>query len=156
MSVRTDNSIEIAAPLAEVWDITNDVDNWPTLFTEYATVEILERKNDTVRFRLTMHPDEQGRVWSWVSERTADPRTHTVKARRIETGPFEYMHIEWYYEPTDGGTRMRWVQEFTMKPDAPANDAQMEQYIDNNTKTQMAIIKERIERRARRSEQSTG
>lgn len=156
MSVRTDNSIEIAAPLAEVWDITNDVDNWPTLFTEYATVEILERKNDTVRFRLTMHPDEQGRVWSWVSERTADPRTHTVKARRIETGPFEYMHIEWYYEPTDGGARMRWVQEFTMKPDAPANDAQMEQYINNNTKAQMAIIKERIERRARRSEQSTG
>jgi hypothetical protein len=34
-----------------------------------------------------------------------------------------------------------------MKPGAPANDEQMEQYINNNTKTQMAIIKERIEQR---------
>ena len=147
MSVRTDNSIVIAAPLDDVWQITNDVANWPKLFTEYATAEILEQKDNTVRFRLTMHPDEQGKVWSWVSERTTDPRTRTVKARRVETGPFEYMNIEWYYEPADGGTRMRWVQEFTMKPGAPANDEQMEQYINNNTKTQMAIIKERIEQR---------
>lgn len=148
MSVRTDNSIVIAAPLEEVWQITNDVANWSNLFTEYAKVEILERTDNTVRFRLTMHPDDQGRVWSWVSERTADPRTHTVKARRIETGPFEFMNIEWYYEPADGGTRMRWVQEFTMKPGAPANDEQMEQYINNNTKTQMKIIQERIEQGA--------
>jgi aromatase len=147
MSVRTDNYIVIDAPLEEVWRITNDVVNWPSLFTEYATAEILEQKADTVRFRLTMHPDEQGRVWSWVSERTADPRTRTVKARRVETGPFEFMNIEWYYQPVEGGTKMRWVQEFTMKPGAPANDEQMEQYIDNNTKTQMAIIKERIEQR---------
>jgi aromatase len=147
MSVRTDNSIVIDAPLEEVWRITNDVVNWPSLFTEYATAEILEQNADTVRFRLTMHPDEQGRVWSWVSERTADPRTRTVKARRVETGPFEFMNIEWYYQPVEGGTKMRWVQEFTMKPGAPANDEQMEQNINNNTKTQMAIIKERIEQR---------
>jgi aromatase len=147
MSVRTDNSIVIDAPLEEVWRITNDVVNWPSLFTEYATAEILEQNADTVRFRLTMYPDEQGRVWSWVSERTVDPRTHTVKARRVETGPFEFMNIEWYYQPVEGGTKMRWVQEFTMKPGAPANDEQMEPYINNNTKTQMAIIKERIEQR---------
>jgi aromatase len=147
MSVRTDNYIVIDAPLEEVWRITNDVVNWPSLFTEYATAEILEQNADTVRFRLTMHPDEQGRVWSWVSERTVDPRTHTVKARRVETGPFEFMNIEWYYQPVEGGTKMRWVQEFTMKPGAPANDEQMEQYINNSTKTQMAIIKERIEQR---------
>src|SRR5687767_15184974 len=102
MSVRTDNSIVIAAPLDEVWQITNDVANWPKLFTEYATAEILEQRDNTVRFRLTMHPDEEGRVWSWVSERTTDTRTHSVKARRVETGPFEYMNIEWYYEPADG------------------------------------------------------
>jgi aromatase len=147
MSVRTDNSIVIAAPMEDVWKITNDVANWPSLFTEYATAEILEQKDNTVRFRLTMHPDEQGRVWSWVSERTTDPKTRTVKARRIETGPFEFMNIEWYYEPAEGGTKMRWVQEFTMKPSAPANDEQMEGYINNNTKTQMQIIKEKIEKR---------
>ena len=151
MSVRTDNHIVIDAPLEEVWRITNDVANWPSLFTEYATAEILEENADTVRFRLTMHPDEQGRVWSWVSERTVDARNRSVKARRVETGPFEFMNIEWYYEPVEGGTKMRWVQEFTMKPGAPANDEQMEQYINNNTKTQMAIIKEKIEQRLART-----
>lgn len=149
MAVRTDNSVWIGAPLDMVWDITNDVESWPKLFTEYSEAEILERKGNTVVFRLAMHPDENGKIWSWVSERTTDPAAHSVKARRVETGPFEFMNIEWYYEPADGGTRMRWVQEFAMKPGAPANDAQMEVHINNNTKKQMAIIKEKIENRAR-------
>ena len=149
MAVRTDNSIFIQAPLATVWDITNDVENWPDLFTEYASAEILERQGNTVVFRLTMHPDENGKIWSWVSERTTDDRNRVVKAHRVETGPFQYMNIEWYYEPVEGGTRMRWVQEFTMKPGAPANDEQAEAYINTNTKKQMDIIKERIEKRAR-------
>ena len=53
--------------------MTNDVESWPELFTEYASAEILDREGDTVRFRLTMHPDENGKVWSWVSERTRRP-----------------------------------------------------------------------------------
>ena len=149
MAVRTDNSILIYAPLDTVWDITNNVENWPDLFTEYATAEILERKGNTVVFRLTMHPDENGKVWSWVSERTTDAPNRAVKAHRVETGPFEYMNIEWYYEAVEGGTRMRWVQEFTMKPQAPANDAQMEGYINANSNKQMNIIKERIEKQVR-------
>jgi len=149
MAVRTDNSVWIGAPLDMVWDITNDVESWPKLFTEYSEAEILERKGNTVVFRLAMHPDENGKIWSWVSERTTDPAAHSVKARRVETGPFEFMNIEWYYEPADGGTRMRWVQEFAMKPGAPANDAQMEVHINNTTKKQMSIIKEKIEYRTR-------
>jgi len=150
MPAHTDNAIVINAPLNLVWETANDVENWPNLFTEYAKAEIIERKGNTVTFRLTTFPDKEHNdtVWSWVSERTVDPQTHTVKAHRIETGPFEYMNIQWFFEPADGGTRMRWVQDFSMKPSAPANDEQAEQYINNNTKTQMAVIKERIEKRA--------
>ena len=145
MSKRTENSIVIGAPLDRVWEITNDVENWPDLFTEYAKAEIMERQGNTVRFRLTMHPDRNGKVWSWVSERTVDPQSHSVKAHRVETGPFEFMNIWWYYEPSDGGTKMRWVQEFHMKPDAPVDDDWMENNINTNTKVQMSTIKERIE-----------
>jgi aromatase len=150
MAAHTDNHIIINAPLDLVWQIANDVDNWPNLFIEYAKAEIIERKGNTVTFRLTTFPDKEhnNTVWSWVSERTVDPQTHTVKAHRIETGPFQYMNIQWFFEPADGGTKMRWVQDFSMKPTAPANDEQAEQYINNNTKTQMAVIKERIEKRA--------
>jgi aromatase len=146
----TDNSVVINAPLEMVWTMMNDVENWPNLFSEYASAEILKREGNTIEFRLTTHPDPEydGQVWSWVSERTVDPETHTTKSRRIETGPFEYMNIEWYFEPADSGTRMRWVQDFSMKPTAPADDETAEQYMNKNTREQMSVIKERIEEAA--------
>ena len=144
---RVDNSVVIGKPIDEVWERMNDVESWPSLFSEYAQAEILEREGNTIKFRLTTHPDPEydGQVWTWVSERTVDPESKSVKAHRIETGPFEYMNIEWYFQPKDGGTEMRWVQEFSMKPSAPANDEQATEYLNKNTKEQMGVIKERLE-----------
>ncbi len=153
MAGHTDNSVVIQAPLELVWQVTNDVENWPDLFTEYAAALILEREGETIRFRLTMHPDQNGAVWSWVSERTADPAKHMTRSHRVETGPFDYMNIEWYYEPAEGGTKMRWVQDFHMKPQAPVNDEQMTNNINSNTKIQMGVIKEKIEQKAASSGQ---
>ena len=148
MAGHTENSIVIDAPMDLVWEMTNDVESWTTLFSEYSEATILERRGATVRFRLSMHPDENGKIWSWVSERTPDVKTRTVKAHRVETGPFEYMNIEWTYEPADGGIRMRWVQDFHMRPQAPVNDEQMTERINANSKVQLALIKEKVERRA--------
>jgi aromatase len=148
MAAHTDNAIEIAVPLAYAWERMMDIEGWPSLFSEYAKAEVIEREGNRIVFRLTTHPDPDynGQVWSWTSERVADPATHSSKSRRIETGPFQYMNIEWYFEETgDGGTRMRWVQDFSMKPEAPANDEQAEQYMNKNTKEQMRVIKERLE-----------
>ena len=150
MAAHTDNQVTIKAPLDYVWDRMMDIEGWPQLFSEYAKAEVIERDGDRVQFRLTTHPDPDydGQVWSWVSERVADPGSHSSKSRRIETGPFEYMNIEWYFEENDGGTTMRWVQDFSMKPSAPANDEQAEEYMNKNTKTQMGVIKERLEAEA--------
>jgi aromatase len=147
MAAHTDNEVVINAPLDVVWERMNDVESWPELFSEYAKAEILEREGNTVRFRLTTHPDPEydGQIWTWVSERTVEPDSHSVKAHRIETGPFDHMNIEWYFEPTDDGTKMRWVQDFSMKPEAPADDEQAQEYINRNTREQMEVIKERLE-----------
>jgi aromatase len=143
----TDNSVVIDKPIDEVWERMNDLENWTNLFTEYASVEILEREGNTVKFRLTTHPDPEydGQVWSWVSERTMDPDNYRTKSRRIETGPFQYMNIDWFFEPENGGTKMRWVQEFSMKPEAPADDDTATEYLNKNTAEQMKAIKERLE-----------
>jgi aromatase len=141
----TDNSIMIHADIDHVWRMTNDLRSWPDLFTEYATVEVLESTDTWFRFRLTMHPDEAGRTWSWVSERTLDPAKHEVRARRVEPGPFEFMDIHWSYAAEDGGTRMRWVQDFRMRPEAPVDTETMTQRIDANSKVQMAIIRDKVE-----------
>jgi aromatase len=154
MAGHTDNSVVINAPLDFVWERMNDIESWPSLFSEYASAEILEWKDDhTFTFRLTTHPDPDynGQVWSWVSERSVNKESHTTKSHRIETGPFEYMNIDWYFEPADGGTRMRWVQDFHMKPTAPNDDKGAEDYLNKNTKVQMGVIKERLEAEAAKS-----
>ncbi len=154
MSGHTENSVFIAAPFGVVWAATNDVENWPDLFTEYASVEILEQRGDaecqtdTVRFRLVMHPDADGRVWSWVSERTVDHERREVRAHRVEPGPFRYMNIHWSYEEVDGGVRMTWVQDFAMRPDAPVDDEAMTARININSVIQMEVIRGKLERLA--------
>ncbi|MFI2664330.1 SRPBCC family protein [Micromonospora carbonacea] len=141
----TDNEVLIAAPMDLVWRRTNDLADWPSLFTEYAAVEILSEQDGVVRFRLTMHPDEEGRVWSWVSERRPDEATRTVTARRVEPGPFLHMDIRWSYREVDGGVLMRWEQDFAMRPDAPVDDVGMTERINRNTGVQMDVIKKKIE-----------
>ncbi len=148
MPGHTDNEIVIAAPLDLVWEITNDLENWPQLFSEYATVEVLERDGDRVTFRLTMHPDDDGKVWSWVSERTTDRSSLAVKARRVEPGPFEFMDIRWEYSEVPAGTRMRWVQDFAMKPTAPVDDDGMVNHINRNSRIQLQLIREKVEKKA--------
>lgn len=145
MAVHTENTVVIDAPLELVWTLTNDLERWPDLFTEYAKVDVLEREGDTFRFRLTMHPDEDGNAWSWVSERTLHRETYTVDAHRVETGWFEYMKLHWHYAQEAGGTRMTWEQDFTMKPDSPVDDAGMEARINANSQIQLKVIKERVE-----------
>ncbi|GAA5017099.1 SRPBCC family protein [Kitasatospora paranensis] len=148
MPGHTDNEILINAPLDLVWDVTNDLENWPQLFSEYASVEVLDRVGPKTTFRLTMHPDENGTVWSWVSERETDRPGLTVKARRVEPGPFEFMNIRWEYTEHPGGTLMRWIQDFAMKPTAPVDDHGMTNHINRNSRVQMELIRDKVELRA--------
>jgi aromatase len=150
MAAHTDNAVVINAPRDFVWERMMDVESWPNLFTEYANAEVIKEEGDTIQFRLTTHPDPEydGQVWSWISERTADPGNYRSKSKRIETGPFEFMEIDWEFEEEDGGTKMRWVQNFSMKPDAPADDETAQDYMNRNTKEQMGVIKERLEKAA--------
>lgn len=145
MAYHTDNSIVIDAPMDLVWDMTNDLKSWPQLFSEYAAVEVLEENDKGITFRLTMHPDEDGNAWSWVSKRLPDPVRREVNAHRVETGPFEYMNIHWEYVSEGDGVKMRWVQDFHMKEAAPVTDDGMTEHLNRNTLVQMKLIKEKVE-----------
>ncbi|GAA3431866.1 SRPBCC family protein [Kutzneria kofuensis] len=149
MSGHLDNDIVIAAPLDLVWRIANDVERWPELFVdEYAAAELIEVDGERKVFRLTMVPDEQGRQRSWVSERITDPERHTVNSRRVETGPFLYMHIFQHFAEIPGGTRVRWVQDFEVLPEAPFTTEQVADRIGRNSLAQLLRHKEFIETEA--------
>jgi aromatase len=147
MSSRIDNTILVKAPLDLVWEMTNDVESWPHLFTEYSEAEIVARDGGTLRIRLTTHPDENGKVWSWESERTPHPETHTVTARRTDfsTGPFASMEIHWEYREVPEGVEMRWVQDFELKPGLPFTADQMAGHLSGNTVEQMEVVKAQLE-----------
>jgi aromatase len=63
----------------------------------------------------------------------------------VETGVFKYMSIFWEYLDTDDGVRMRWVQDFEMKPTAPIGDESMTERLNRNTAVQMQRIKGLLE-----------
>ncbi|MFC4565628.1 SRPBCC family protein [Nocardiopsis mangrovi] len=156
MAGLTDNRIVIDAPLELVWEMTNDVASWPDLFTEYAEAEVLEQNGARVRFRLTTHPDDDGRTWSWVSEREPDPDSRTVTAHRVETGPFEYMNLDWSYREVDGGVEMRWRQDFRVRPEAPFDDAAMTERLNRTSRVQMDVIRQRVEAAAKSAAHAGG
>lgn len=147
MPAHTDNAVVIAADLDTVWTMTNDVAGWPTLFSEYAAAEILEADERRLLFRLTTVPDADGSVWSWVSERFPDRENAVATARRVETGPFEYMNLRWDYREVPGGVEMRWRQEFTMKAGFRFDDDHMTERLNRTSREQMAHIKDVIESR---------
>jgi aromatase len=154
MSGHTDNAVVIAAPMNLVWSMTNDVASWPRLFSEYESAEILEQDGNSVTFRLTLRPDENGQRWSWVSRRSADEASRSVRAHRVETGPFSYMNIRWEYAETGDGVQLRWIQDFEMKPGAPLDDQGMTDRLNRNTAVQMELIKEKVEAAARAASQA--
>jgi aromatase len=149
MSGHTDNAIVIDAPMDLVWSMTNDIPSWTELFSEYSVAEVLEQRGNTFVFRLALHPDDDGKVWGWVSERTLDPAARTVRAQRVEAGVFKYMSLFWEFTQTPDGVRMRWVQDFEMKPTAPIDDAAMTARLNRNTAGQMELIKTKVEAAAR-------
>ncbi|AIS01212.1 methyltransferase [Streptomyces glaucescens] len=154
MAARTDNSIVVNAPFELVWDVTNDIEAWPELFSEYAEAEILRQDGDGFDFRLKTRPDANGRVWEWVSHRVPDKGSRTVRAHRVETGPFAYMNLHWTYRAVAGGTEMRWVQEFDMKPGAPFDNAHMTAHLNTTTRANMERIKKIIEDRHREGQRT--
>ena len=162
-----DNTVRIDAPMDVVWEMTNDIASWPSLFTEYSAAQVLEHdeEGEGFTFSLSMHPDENGKVWSWVSHRTPDRATGQVRSHRVETGPFEFMDIAWTYTEVDAadgapaGVDMRWVQDFRMRPQAPIGTAAMTDRMNANTAVQMSVIKSKVEAAARgaaAAETSTG
>ena len=152
MAAHTDNSVFIEAPMELVWRRTNDVESWTELFDEYGEATVLDRRDDRITFRLALHPDENGKVWAWVSERRLDEAARTTLSHRVETGPFKYMSLFWEYTEVAGGVRLRWVQDFEMKPGAPVDDTAMAARINGNSVRQQARIKKILEQAARDAE----
>lgn len=144
----TENRVVVMCDYDHVFDLSNRIDLWPKLFTEYSDAEILEQTETDIRFRLTTFPEGERPSRSWVSTRHLDKENGIATAERIEPKfPFKYMNIRWEYEklPGDIGVIMTWIQEFDVADDCKFNVAQMEQFLNRNTHKQIKCVKKVIE-----------
>ena len=146
MAAHTEHKVIINAPVDFVWHIANDLMRWPDLFQgHYAAAELLEKAPGRIRFRLTTCPDEHGQSYSWISERYLDAALHRVLGRRVDPGPFLYMHIFQSFDPVPGGTAVRWVHDFEMLPGGNLTDAAMAAHIGRNAEVNLGLHKSVIE-----------
>jgi len=141
------NAVLIDAPVDDVFRLTNNVRTWPSLFTEYESSEVLEETENSVTFQLTTCPDRDGKQWSWVAQRRTDVERRSTYSERLPSdGPFQRMVIRWWYDPIGSAqTVMTWEQEFTMKPEAHVTEETATSYLNNQTRIQQQVIKERVE-----------
>lgn len=145
--IEIQNIIEIKAPFNTVFDMTNDIRNWPNLFTEYKNAEILFKENNYIIFELTTYPDEEGKVWTWISERFIYKDEKRIVAKRIyPLSPFQEMTIEWKYLDNGDATEMLWIQKFEIDPQVALSENTIRDYLNKTSKEQMQAIKKNIEK----------
>jgi len=141
----TCNSIIINAPYDLVFDISNDIPRWTSLFgSEYKKAEIIGREDNKITFRLTDDEDK-----SWVSFRLLfKDKFFTYSERQEPKFPFKYMKIAWLYTQKPEGVDLAWIQHFEMDDKAKFNDEQVEGFINKHSKDNLLIFKRVIEKAA--------
>jgi aromatase len=149
MTGYTENRIVVLRDFDHVFDLTNNIELWPQLFTEYKTAKILEKNADSIKFELTTHPEGDRPSRTWTSIRYINKQNRTAHAQRLDpTFPFAYMKIRWEYEklPSDQAVIMTWMQEFDVHPDCQFTVQQMEAFLNRNTHKQLRAVKENVEK----------
>jgi aromatase len=144
----THNTIVILKDFDTVFDLTNDIELWPQLFTEYEEAKVLEKDGNKVTFQLTTFPEGDRPSRTWVSTRIIDKPGKKAEAQRVQQAfPFKVMKIYWTYEelPQNVGTIMTWIQKFEPVEECEWSVEKLESFLNRNTRVQMQVIKERVE-----------
>ncbi len=144
----TQNTIVILKDFDTVFDLTNDIELWPQLFTEYKEAKVLEKDGNKVTFQLTTFSEGERPSRTWVSTRIIDKPGKKAEAQRVKQAfPFKVMKIYWTYEelPQKVGTIMTWIQKFEPVEECEWSVEKLESFLNRNTRLQMQVIKERVE-----------
>jgi aromatase len=142
---RIQHTVQIARPPAEVFAVTNDIDNWRVLFNEYNDSEVL-RREDAGRFTKLVFRLRNKDGASWQSWRLLDHVDLVAVAQREQPlFPFRYMHLTWTYQPVDGGTLMTWTQDFELDPALATPLEEVTARMDAHGRDNQVRIKQLIE-----------
>lgn len=147
----TVNSIVISKERDELFWIINNVENWPELHG-YQSAEVLEQRTLVdgkikIVFKVTGSVEEVGKQPEiWVSQRIIDFSTYSARGVRLEPMyPFKHWILDVILTEEENGTRMTWVQDFSMDEKTGLTEEEVENMINCGSKEELQIFKEKIE-----------
>lgn len=103
MSVRTENSILIKAPLEKIFEITSNLQLWPKLLPHYRWIRILKKDDSGMIVKMAAR-----RGWlpiQWTSRFYADPGVHELHFEHLKAFT-RGMQVLWTYTPTPDGVQV--------------------------------------------------
>ena len=114
--MRTEISIDVAAPPRTVFDLARDITLWPTLLPHYRKVTVHSRNGD----RVTASMSAVRPVWKsgvpvgWRSEQWADDTDAAdLRLRFVHLGgATRGMDVTWHIRPTQSGCRVTIEHDF--------------------------------------------
>ncbi len=103
MSVRTENSILIKAPLERIFETTSNLLLWPKVLPHYRWIRILRVGEDGLIVKMGAR-----RGWlpiRWTSRFFVDPNVHELHFEHLKAFT-RGMRVLWTYTPTPEGVRV--------------------------------------------------
>jgi len=147
MSVHTENSILIKAPLSKIFETTSDLLLWPKVLPHYRWIRILRTDSDGLIVKMAAR-----RGWlpiQWTSRFQVDPATPELRFEHLKAFT-RGMKVQWSYTPTPDGVLVkishelqrasafgRWFAEHVLgelfiKPVAMRTLSHFKQYLEQN------------------------
>lgn len=139
----------IKKEINELFEIINDVRNWPELHN-YQDVKILEKKKlldgrRKIVFQVTGNKEEEP-VEIWTSQRIIDVTNMCARGVRLEPMyPFRHWILDVVLSVEKEGTKMTWIQDFSMDKNSGFTEEAVEEMINKGSKKELQIFKEKIE-----------
>ncbi|MFK4864408.1 aromatase/cyclase [Streptomyces sp. CSMPJR101] len=140
------HEITVSAPADAVYRLIAEVENWPRIFPPTIHVDHLERGAREERIRIWATAN--GAPKSWTSRRTLDPDNRRITFRQeVSTPPVAAMGGAWVIEERPGGESLvRLLHDYRAVDDDPAGLAWIDEAVDRNSRSELAALKENVER----------
>lgn len=141
-----EHSRVVRAPADRLYALVADVSRWPVLLGPCIRARQIERHGADERIELWAQTN--GKVATWTSRRTLDPRSLRISFRQDRsTAPVASMSGDWSFLPADDGrTRIVLTHTFTAVDDSPQALEWIAQAVDRNSVEELAAIGEFAER----------
>lgn len=135
-------SITVNAAIEKVFKISNQIDRWPEMMSEYKKAKILDKKEGRkIWFQLAHETGTE-----WVSWRVLYPPFLAYAEREAPKLPFKYMQLIWTYKPLGPEqTEMTWDMTFELPDESKAEEEKWAEGMVAHTEANQAKMKAFIE-----------